>query len=141
MGLPTQRSDRPALLVSSTSWTPDENFQILLEAMITYEARADELALLHGKGDAAKERQADIDTLPKLLVVITGKGPLRDEYMNKVAKLQEEWKWVRCISLWLEAEDYPVLLGMFSRRVLLVILNDIRIGGSRRLPAFQLVRT
>lgn len=106
-----------------------------------YEARAEELALLHGKGDATKERQADIDTLPKLLVVITGKGPLRDAYMNKVAKLQEEWKWVRCISLWLEAEDYPILLGMFSRRVLLITLNDIRIGGSRRLSAFQLVST
>ncbi|KAJ3517631.1 hypothetical protein NLJ89_g388 [Agrocybe chaxingu] len=31
--------------------------------------------------------------------------------MTEISKLQESWKWVRCISLWLEAEDYPVLLG------------------------------
>jgi len=28
-----------------------------------------------------------------------------------VAKLHESWKWVRLVSLWLKAEDYPILLG------------------------------
>ncbi|KAF9455260.1 glycosyl transferases group 1-domain-containing protein, partial [Collybia nuda] len=107
VGLPTQRLDRPALLVSSTSWTPDEDFQILLEAMAVYETRATELSLLSAK----KGHQSNNGTLPKLLVVLTGKGPLRDTYMRKVGKLQEKWSWVRCVSLWLEAEDYPILLG------------------------------
>lgn len=49
--------------------------------------------------------------LPKLLVIVTGKGPMRDEYMEKVGNLQEGWEWVRCVSHWLEAEDYPLLLG------------------------------
>jgi len=31
--------------------------------------------------------------------------------MGEVGKLQKSWKWVHCISLWLEAEDYPILLG------------------------------
>ena len=31
--------------------------------------------------------------------------------MKDVEKLQEGWEWVRCISMWLESEDYPVLLG------------------------------
>ncbi|PPQ98912.1 hypothetical protein CVT24_003543 [Panaeolus cyanescens] len=99
--LPALRPDRPALLVSSTSWTPDEDFSILLEALELYEARAVELS-----SDATNTQ-----TLPKVLVIVTGKGPLRDHYMQKVEKLQESWSWVRCISLWLEAEDYPTLLG------------------------------
>lgn len=93
---PFLREDRPALLVSSTSWTPDEDFSILLTALGEYEARA-----------AASNKK-----LPKLLVILTGKGPLREKYMTEVGELQKKWKWVRCVSMWLEAEDYPVLLGM-----------------------------
>ncbi|KAF9056405.1 beta-1,4-mannosyltransferase [Panaeolus papilionaceus] len=99
--LPVLRPDRPALLVSSTSWTPDEDFSILLAALELYEARAEELST----------KSIDHQTLPKVLVIVTGKGPLRDHYMQKIEKLQASWKWVRCISLWLEAEDYPTLLG------------------------------
>ncbi|KAJ6626999.1 mannosyltransferase [Mycena sp. CBHHK59/15] len=91
----TLREDRPALLVSSTSWTPDEDFSILLAALKKYDARA----------------TASNGRLPKLLVLITGKGPLREMYMKEVDELQKTWQWVRCISMWLEAEDYPVLLG------------------------------
>lgn len=56
--------------------------------------------------------------LPKVLMVVTGKGPLKAKYMHDMDKLQsgEEdgnpWEWVKCITLWLEAEDYPILLGM-----------------------------
>jgi beta-1,4-mannosyltransferase len=99
---PSKRPDRPGLLVSSTSWTPDEDFGILLGAMEIYERRARELSTTVG----------ETERLPKLMVVLTGKGPLREKYMTEVKKLQEGWEWVRCISLWLEAEDYPLLLGM-----------------------------
>lgn len=46
-------------------------------------------------------------------MLVTGKGPLRERYMNEVRQLEEKqhWEWVRCRSLWLEAEDYPILLG------------------------------
>ncbi|KAF9263125.1 beta-1,4-mannosyltransferase [Marasmius fiardii PR-910] len=96
---PSLRSDRPALVVSSTSWTPDEDFGTLLDALKIYDKRASEVNARDG------------EKLPKLLVVVTGKGPERERYMNEVDKLEKEWKWVRCISLWLEAEDYPVFLG------------------------------
>lgn len=99
---PTMRPDRPAILVSSTSWTPDEDFSILLEALGMYEARAREIFPRGKEGGSS---------LPKLLAIVTGKGPMKKQYMEEVGKMQESWKWVRCISLWLEAEDYPVLLG------------------------------
>jgi beta-1,4-mannosyltransferase len=95
--------------VSSTSWTPDEDFGILLDALKLYEMRAREV-----------NRDADErGKLPKVLMVVTGKGPLKEGYMREVEGLQsgrggeEGWKWVRCISLWLEPKDYPVLLGAF----------------------------
>ncbi|KIK70352.1 glycosyltransferase family 33 protein [Collybiopsis luxurians FD-317 M1] len=97
---PRLRPDRPALVVSSTSWTPDEDFGILLEALKRYEQRAGELAESHGR-----------KRLPKLLMVVTGKGPQREEYMKKIEELEKNWRWVRCLSLWLEAEDYPKFLG------------------------------
>lgn len=98
---PYLRGDRPALLVSSTSWTPDEDFGILLDAMEKYEERARTI------NTSTKEKSQ----LPKLLVIVTGKGDQRDYYMRKVTKMQKDWEWVKCLSLWLEAKDYPTLLG------------------------------
>jgi beta-1,4-mannosyltransferase len=65
-----------------------------------YESRARELSATGGT------------PLPKLLTIVTGKGPMKKKYMEEVGLLQRSWQWVRCISLWLEAEDYPTLLGM-----------------------------
>lgn len=101
-GLLTLRSDRPALVITSTSWTPDEDFDMLLHALQVYEKRA------------KQQRETSLNTkLPKMLMIVTGKGPLRCEYMDKIAKLQmeEHWEFVRCVSLWVEAADYPLLLG------------------------------
>ena len=106
ISLPALRPDRPALLLSSTSWTPDEDFDILLDALSMYELRADQRSKLE-----SKDKEAEQGMLPKILVIVTGKGPLKDHYMEKVAKLQKHWKWVRCISLWLEPDEYPILLG------------------------------
>jgi beta-1,4-mannosyltransferase len=109
--LPKKRADRPALIVSSTSWTPDEDFSILLDALKQYEGRARVV------------NELKPGTLPKLLCIITGKGPLKEKYMGEIAMMQsgkggekdgrdgQGWKWVRCVSLWLEPEDYPLLLG------------------------------
>ncbi|KAG8882791.1 mannosyltransferase [Tulasnella sp. 331] len=103
--LPAFRADRPALVVSSTSWTPDEDFGMLLEALQGYEKRARERNNVSG--------QVPLKRLPKLVMLVTGKGPLQKPYMDKLLKLEqsERWEWVRCRTMWLEAADYPLLLG------------------------------
>jgi len=67
------KSKKPtAMLVSSTSWTPDEDFDLLLVALAAYEQ------------SCAQGRN-----LPELLVVVTGKGPLKDQYVAKFKKYSE----------------------------------------------------
>ncbi|KAJ3173832.1 mannosyltransferase [Geranomyces variabilis] len=86
---------RPALLVSSTSWTEDEDFGILLDALVEYDQQAEE--------SNAEKRVRD------LVLVITGKGPLQAGYVDRIARLKMTR--VRILTAWLTAEDYPLLLG------------------------------
>merc|ERR1712135_48040 len=87
-------NNRPALLISSTSWTEDEDFGILLSALKEY----DTYALEKVGGD-----------LPNLICVITGKGPLKDHYCSLISN--QVWRKVQIITPWLEPEDYPKLLA------------------------------
>ena len=96
-GKNVMRSDpTPALAVTSTSWTPDEDMHMLLDAASIYESRA---RLQHE---------------PLFLsIVITGKGPLRAAFEKTMQKRasSEQWRHVRIETAWLAAEDYPRLLG------------------------------
>ncbi|KAI8320448.1 hypothetical protein GQ54DRAFT_298647 [Martensiomyces pterosporus] len=98
-GLAEMRDDRPMLIISSTSWTADEDFSILLDALAQYER------------DALQERVESGDgcALPSLVVLITGKGPLRGHYEAEIAKMRLHR--VRIVTAWLSAEDYPLLIG------------------------------
>ncbi|KAI8606355.1 hypothetical protein EDD21DRAFT_298288 [Dissophora ornata] len=91
------RADRPILIVSSTSWTADEDFQMLLDAAKQYDD--------HSK----TESSGKVNSFPKLLFVITGKGPLKQHYEEIVSKMALEN--VAFITTWLSPEDYPLLLG------------------------------
>ena len=84
------------LLVSSTSWTPDEDFSILLDALVVYSATA----------SMSKK-------YPKIIAIITGKGPLKHYYMDKIHKLHQEKRLsnVQIHTAWLSMEDYAALLG------------------------------
>lgn len=94
LGLPStkKRIDRPAVVVSSTSWTPDEDFGILLRALELYDFKA------------RRDRM-----LPPLLVFVTGKGPQREQYESKMRNL--DLRRVSIRTVWLEPRDYPILLG------------------------------
>ncbi|CAG9561514.1 unnamed protein product [Danaus chrysippus] len=84
--------DRPALLFSSTSWTEDEDFSILMDALQVYETTYN----LTNK-------------LPKLICVITGKGPMKEHYQNEIKA--RNWQHVKVITPWLEAADYPTMVA------------------------------
>nr|XP_011460733.1 PREDICTED: chitobiosyldiphosphodolichol beta-mannosyltransferase [Fragaria vesca subsp. vesca] len=109
----TSKPNRPALIVSSTSWTPDEDFGILLEAAVMYDRR---VAAILNEDDSNKEEilwkemQSGKQYLhPRLLFVITGKGPEKQKYEEKIRRLK--LKRVAFRTAWLSAEDYPLLLG------------------------------
>ena len=85
------------LLVSSTSWTADEDFGVLLEALCQYSTSA----------------ISDLPQLPELLIVITGKGPQREHYIKRIADLKrnQELEMVDVRTDWLSFDDYAALLG------------------------------
>ncbi|MBW0513903.1 hypothetical protein O181_053618 [Austropuccinia psidii MF-1] len=90
---------RPALLVSSTSWTVDEDFTVLVDAISLY---------------ARSKRTKKL--LPHVLCFITGKGPLKFFYEGLIEKRSTEEKWgdvgIRCKLVWLDdLNDYQMLLG------------------------------
>lgn len=84
------------LIVSSTSWTADENFSILLDALVAYSAAFD------------KNK-----TLPRILAIITGKGPQKSFYTSLIQELdrQNKLKSVLVRTAWLSPTDYASLLA------------------------------
>ena len=90
------RKDRPALVVSSTSWTPDEDFSILLDACVSIDAEV-------------RDRGDDAAAFPHVVVIVTGKGPEKAMYEEKISRLNLQH--VSILTMWLEAADYPRLLG------------------------------
>jgi beta-1,4-mannosyltransferase len=82
------------LLVSSTSWTPDEDFGLLLDALVKYADHKDE-------------------ALPPLLVIITGKGPQKAMYLDRIHALTKAGRLpnVTVESVFLPFADYATLLS------------------------------
>ncbi|RMZ89545.1 hypothetical protein DV736_g3229, partial [Chaetothyriales sp. CBS 134916] len=85
------------LLVSSTSWTADEDFSVFLQALKDYSTIA----------------SSTTSQLPELLVIITGKGPLQDHYLREIDRMDkyDELKRVKLYTDWLSFADYAQLLG------------------------------
>jgi beta-1,4-mannosyltransferase len=98
-------SARPALVVSPTSWTADEDFPLLVAALGDLDRRlaSDEA---HAGSDPARAGTAR----PRIVVVLTGDGPLRPHYERRIAALPLASIAVR--TLWLAPADYPRLLGV-----------------------------
>ncbi|KAL8747218.1 MAG: hypothetical protein Q9190_000884 [Brigantiaea leucoxantha] len=88
---------RIKVLVSSTSWTPDEDFSLLLDALTKYSSMA----------------MTSHPNLPEILIIITGKGPLKAKFLSTVEVLKDEGRleMAQVKTAWLTIEDYARLLG------------------------------
>ncbi len=88
---------RIPLVVCPTSWTPDEDFDLLLEALERTERT---LVARHGKEGSSAH----------LAVLLTGRGQLKADFEKRVSRRAFAHLAVRTV--WLEPNDYPVLVGM-----------------------------
>ncbi len=93
-----EAAERPAILISPTSWTVDEDFSLLIDAV----RQCEEMIRV-------REQASGHPPFPHLLIFITGKGPRREHYEKQIARLTSHKVHLR--TLWLSAEDYPLLLG------------------------------
>jgi beta-1,4-mannosyltransferase len=90
--------DRPAVLVSPTSWTADEDLPLLLDA------------LEHCDAEIAREETAENQRVfPDILVLITGNGPMRNLHEQRIASLALHRIVIR--TAWLSDKDFPAVLG------------------------------
>ena len=93
---------RIPLVVCPTSWTPDEDFDLLLEALERTERK---LAALPGQGGREPGT-----TGSDIAVLLTGRGQLKAEFEKRLSRRAFTRLAVR--TAWLEPSDYPVLVGM-----------------------------
>jgi len=89
-----RRKKCPVILISSTSWTEDEDFQILIDALDKFDA---------------ENSEKTSNKLPDVLCVVTGKGP-KKAYYKKIIETKN-WNHVEIVTPWLEADDYPKILA------------------------------
>lgn len=91
------KTGKSRLLVSSTSWTPDEDFSVLLEALTNY---SDLAITTHPH-------------LPEILVVVTGRGPQKGAFLLHIKdlKAEEKLEMVTIETAFFSTSDYAKLLG------------------------------
>lgn len=84
-----QLTDR--ILVTSTSFTADEDFTVLLNALKKLDLKL-----------------SNSETSHKVFMIVTGKGPLQSQFLKSVQSYS--WKSVTIKNAWLPIEEYPNIL-------------------------------
>ena len=84
------------IVVSPTSWTPDEDFDLLLDAA----RRLDSLVPPLAEGPSPRRR---------ILVVASGRGELRERFERQVAALR--LRALTISTIWMEPDEYPALVA------------------------------
>lgn len=92
---------RLPIVVCPTSWTPDEDFDLVLEALERTERQLTR--------DSSGDQPLGVSS-PALAVLLTGRGALRESFEARAAR--RNFKAIAVRTLWLEPADYPRLIGM-----------------------------
>ena len=109
----SNRRDAAGILVSATSWTEDEDFELLFESLQSLDRALGRIPI---KGDERASHPLmtgqEARAPPRVLVVITGKGPLKEYYEARFAALEtDRLSRVAVRMPWLEPEDYPTMIA------------------------------
>jgi beta-1,4-mannosyltransferase len=85
-------------IVSPTGWTADEDFDVVIEAVLQIEDR------IRGWEAGGPQRR-----FPDLVVLVTGDGSRRAEFERRFAGLPA--RRIQLRTRWLDPEDYPRIVG------------------------------
>ena len=85
-------------VVCPTSWTEDEDFDVIIDAVVRLEHR------IRGWEATARNRR-----FPDLVVLVTGDGERRAEFERRFAGLPA--RRIQLRARWLEPDDYPRVVG------------------------------
>lgn len=78
------------IIITSTSFTADEDFHVLTDALIKLDERLSN------------------ETSGKVIMIVTGKGPLKNKFLNEIDR--HRWIKVTVKDVWLSNENYPRIL-------------------------------
>lgn len=124
-----KRLSRDILIMSSTSWSEDEDFDILIDAVTELDGILKQMehvwpCNINSNSDTEnndrasksdenmKDQQQRNWNIRKMVVAVTGKGPLKAMYEKRFEILNAKvLKYIRFKTLWLEAVDYPLFVG------------------------------
>lgn len=101
---------RPPIVVCPTSWTPDEDFDLLLEALERAERTLTRARSAEASGANANHAPGAQADPPALAVFLTGLGPLRATFEQRAAR--RNFKAIAVKTAWLDPADYPTFIGM-----------------------------
>jgi beta-1,4-mannosyltransferase len=85
-------------IVCPTSWTEDEDFDLVIDAVVRLEDR------IRGWEAATPDRR-----FPDLVILVTGDGARRVQFERKFAGLPA--RRIQLRTRWLEPEEYPLVVG------------------------------
>lgn len=92
------------ILISSTSFTKDEDFNILLDSLKQYDQ-------LLAKSSSNSSTTNASNKLPKIFLVVTGKGPEQEAFHARIKQLQFSQN-IIIKNHWFSASEYPKIISL-----------------------------